>query len=86
MKAPQHSPNGAFVGYVFLSRKEVSLFRRLIRGRRTLPVHRENGWVCHECLFASLDLGAVVRHIVQAHGATPANEDDLQEEDASLAD
>jgi hypothetical protein len=86
MKAPQHSPSELLVGYVFLSRKELSLFRRLINGRRPLPVHQATGWACHECSFASPDLRAVVRHIVRTHGAASKDEDGLEEDDATLAD
>jgi len=65
------------IGYAFLSRKELSLFRQLIDDRRPLPVYRAGGWVCCECPFESTDLAATARHIVRAHGAIPAREDDL---------
>ena len=64
-------------GYAFLSRKELSLLRQLIADRRPLPVHRAGGWVCYECPFESTNLAATARHIVRAHGAIPACEDNL---------
>ena len=86
MKAPQHSPNGALVGYAFLSRQEISLFRQLIHGRRPLPVYRASGWACRECAFASPDLRAVAQHIVRAHRAAPMKEDQGDEDNADPAD
>ena len=71
-------------GYAFLSRKELSLFRRLIDDRRSLPVYRAGCWLCYECPFASPDLVVMAGHIVRAHGAAPANEDDLDEDDSDL--
>ena len=64
------------IGYARLSRKELSLFRQLIDDRRPLPVYRAGGWVCYECPFESTDLAATARHIVRAHAAIPAREDD----------
>jgi hypothetical protein len=80
-KSPEDSRGQGLVGYAFLSRREVSLFRRLIEDRRSLPVYRADGWLCYECAFASADLAAMVRHILRAHGAIPTNEDDLDEDD-----
>ena len=79
MKSHQHPQASGIVGYAFLSHKELSLFRRLIDDRRSLPVHRAGGWLCYECPFASKDLAAMARHIVRAHGAAPPNEEDLEE-------
>jgi len=73
------------IGYAFLSRKELSLFRQLIDDRRPLPVYRAGGWVCYECPFESTDLAATARHIVRAHGAIPASEDNLEEDGSGLA-
>ncbi len=81
MKPPEYPQAPGLVGCVFLSRQELSLFRRLIESRRPLPVHRTDGWVCYECLFASPDLGVMVRHIVHAHGSAPVTRDDLEEDD-----
>ena len=81
MKSPEYPRAQGPVGYAFLSRKEVSLFRRLIDDRRSLPVYRAGGWLCYECAFAATDLTAMVRHILRAHGAVPTNEDDLEEDD-----
>jgi hypothetical protein len=86
MKAPQHSPNGELIGYAFLSRQEISLFRQLIHGRRSLPVYRATGWACRECAFASTDLRAVARHIVRAHRAAPRKEDQGDKDNVYLAD
>jgi len=72
------------MGYAFLSRKELSLFRQLIDDRRSLPVYRAGCWVCSECPFESTDLAAAARHIVRAHGAIPTNEEDLDEDDSDL--
>ena len=77
MKLPEYPEARGPIGYAFLSRKELSLFRRLIEGRRSLPVYRAGRWLCYECSFASMDLAAMARHIVRAHGAAPASEDDL---------
>ncbi|MCL5280950.1 MAG: hypothetical protein M1376_13710 [Planctomycetes bacterium] len=81
MKSPQYPRANGPVGYAFLSRKEVSLFRRLIHDRRSLPVYRAGGWLCYECAFAATDLAVMVRHIRRAHGAVPANNDDRDEDD-----
>jgi hypothetical protein len=81
MKSPEYSRARGPVGYAFLSRKEVSLFRRLIDGRRSLPVYHAGGWLCYECSFASENLAVMARHIVRAHGAAPANEDNLDDDD-----
>ena len=81
MRSPEYSQARGPVGYACLSRKEVSLFRRLIEDRRSLPVYRAGSWLCYECAFASTDLAAMVRHIVRAHGAVPTNEDDVDEDD-----
>ena len=64
------------IGYAFLSRRELSLFRQLIDDRRPLPAYRAGGWVCYEGPSESTDLAATARHIVRAHGAIPASEDD----------
>lgn len=77
MKSPEYPQARGFIGYAFLSRKELSLFRRLIEERRSLPVYRAGCWLCHECAFESTNLALVARHIERAHGAAPANEDDL---------
>jgi hypothetical protein len=61
------------LGYAFLSRRELSLFRQLIDDRRSLPVYRAGWWVCYECPFESTDLTVTASHIVRAHGATPAS-------------
>jgi hypothetical protein len=76
MKSPEHPEARGPIGYAFLSRKELSLFRRLINGRRSLPVYRAGYWLCYECSFESADLAAMARHIVRAHGAAPAREED----------
>jgi hypothetical protein len=81
MKSREYPQARGLVGCVSLSRKELSLFRRLIEGRRSLPVHRTEDWVCYECLFASPDLGVMVRHIVRVHGAAPVTKEDLEEDD-----
>lgn len=73
------------IGYAFLTSKQLSLFRRLIDDRQSLPVYRAGCWVCYDCPFESTDLAATARHIVRAHGATPASEDDLEEDDSDLA-
>jgi hypothetical protein len=85
MKSPEYPGARGPVGYAFLSHKELSLFRRLIDGRRSLPVYRAGCWLCYECPFASTDLAAMARHIVRAHGAAPANEDDLDKDGFDLA-
>ncbi len=85
MKSHQYPQAPGLVGYAFLSRKELFLFRQLIDDRRPLPVHRAGGWLCYECPFASKDLAVMARHIVRAHGAAPANDDDLEEGNADLA-
>jgi hypothetical protein len=72
------------LGYAFLSRKELSLFHGLIEDRRSLPVYRAGGWVCLECRFESTDLATTATHIVQAHGAAPGNEENLDEDDSDL--
>ncbi len=76
MESLEHPEAREPVGYAFLSRKELSLFRRLINRRRSLPVYRAGCWLCYECPFASTDLAAMARHIVRAHGAAAASEDD----------
>ncbi len=81
MKSPQVPRADSLVGYAFLSRKEVSLLRRLIHNRRSLPVYRAGGWLCYECAFAATDLAVMVRHIVRAHTAVGANPDDADEDD-----
>ena len=73
------------VGYGFLSRKELSLFRRLIDDRRSLPVYRAGHWLCYECPFESTNLAVMARHIVRAHGAAPVSDDDLEEGTSGLA-
>ena len=85
MKSPEYSQARGPVGYAFLSRKELSLFRRLIDYRRSLPIYRAGRWLCYECPFTSTNLAAMARHIVRAHGAAPANRDDLEEEDSDSA-
>ena len=84
MKSQEYSQGRGPIGYAFLSRKELSLIRRLVDDRRSLPVHRAGCWLCYECPFESRDLGAMAKHIVRAHGAAPANEDDLDEDDSDL--
>jgi hypothetical protein len=85
MKSHQHPQAQGLAGYAFLSHKELSLFRRLIGDRRSLPVYRAGGWLCYECSFTAQDLAAMARHIVRAHGAAPPNEDDLEEGYSDLA-
>ncbi len=85
MKSQEYPQARGPIGYTFLSRKELSLFRRLIDDRRPLPIYRAGGWLCYECSFASTDLAAMARHIARAHGAAPANEDDLDEDDSDPA-
>lgn len=77
MRAQEYPQAQGPVGYAFLSRKELSLFRRLIDDRRSLPVHRAGSWLCYECPFASPDLAVMAMHIVRTHGAAPADGDDL---------
>ena len=67
------------IGYAFLKGKELSLFRQLTEDRRSLPVYRAGCWVCYECPFESTDLTATARHIVRAHRATRAGEEDWEE-------
>ncbi len=76
MKSQEYSQAQGPVGYTFLSRKELALFRRLIDDRRSLPVYRAGCWLCYECPFASPDLAVMARHIVRVHGAAPADGDD----------
>jgi len=85
MRLPEYPEARGPVGYAFLSRQELLLFRRLIDSRRSLPVYRAGCWLCYECAFRSTDLAAMTRHIVRAHGAAPANEDDLNKEGSDLA-
>ncbi len=85
MKLPEDSQGRGPVGYAFLSRKELSLFRRLIDGRRSLPIYRAGGWLCYECPFTSANLAVMARHIVRAHGAAPPSKDDLDEDDPDTA-
>jgi hypothetical protein len=73
------------IGYAFLSSKHLSLFRQLIDNRRSLPVYRSGRWLCYECPFESADLAATARHIVRAHGATPASEEGSDEDGSDLA-
>ena len=73
------------LGYAFLDRKELPLFRQLIDVRRSLPIYRAGCWVCYECRFESTDLAVMARHIVRAHGATAAREDDLEQDESNLA-
>jgi hypothetical protein len=80
-KSPGYPQAQGPVGYAFLSRKEVSLLRRLIHDRRSLPIYRVDGWLCYECAFACPELAAMVRHILCAHGAVPADEEDRDEDD-----
>jgi hypothetical protein len=76
MRAPEYPEARGPVGCAFLSRQELLLFRRLIDGRRSLPVYRAGCWLCYECPFESANLAAMARHIVRAHGAASANDDD----------
>lgn len=85
MKSHQHPQAPALVGYAFLSRRELSLFRRLIDDRRSLPIYRAGSWLCYECPFTARDLAVMARHIVRVHGAAPANRDDLEEGNCDLA-
>ena len=85
MKLPEYSQARGPVGYAFLSRKELSLFRRLIGDRRSLPVYRAGCWLCYECPFTSANLGVMATHIVRTHGAAPPNHDDLDEDDSDPA-
>ncbi len=85
MKSHQHPQAPGLVGYAFLSRTELSLFRRLIDDRRPLPIYRAGGWLCYECRFASKSLAVMTRHIVRAHGAAPTNEEDVEEGHSELA-
>ena len=85
MKAPEYSQGRGPVGYAFLSRNELSLFRRLIGDRRSLPIYRAGCWLCYECAFSSANLAVMTRHIVRTHGAAPSNKDDLEEDDSDPA-
>ncbi len=85
MKSHEYPQGRGPVGYAFLSRKEQLLFRRLIDDRRSLPVYRAGGWLCYECPFEATNLGAMARHILGAHGAAPASEDDVEEDDSDSA-
>ena len=68
------------MGYAFLSPKELSLFRQLIRDRRSLPIYRADGWVCYQCPFESTDLAVTARHIVRVHGTNTVGSEDRDED------
>ena len=63
----------------FLSESELSLFFRLIRNRRSLPVYRDGFWGCYECSFESMGLGTMVMHIMGAHKPAPRNDEDVMD-------
>jgi hypothetical protein len=59
----------------FLSDADLAVFIELTNHRRPLPVYHGWCWCCYECGFASADLSAVGRHIMQAHSPAPLDED-----------
>jgi hypothetical protein len=64
----------------FLSEAELSVFSKLIRNRRSLPVYRDGYWACYECPFESDDLGAMAIHILRAHKPAPLSDDEMLDE------
>ena len=68
----------------FLTDNDLSIFVRLIRNRRCLPVYRGGFWGCYECPFESADLQIIAAHIMCIHDpAPPSNEEELCEDTAT---
>ena len=63
----------------FLSESELSLFSRLIRNRRSLPVYQDGFWRCYECPFESRGLGNMVMHILRTHKPAPCNDEEMMD-------
>lgn len=64
----------------FLSEAELSVFSRLIRNRRSLPVYRDGYWGCYECPFESENLGTIAIHILRTHKPAPLIDDEMLDE------
>jgi len=67
----------------FLTDKDLSIFVRLIRNRRCLPVYHGGLWGCYECPFQSADLEIIAAHIMCIHQAAPASSEEELCEDYS---
>jgi hypothetical protein len=59
-----------------LDSRVLTLLSSLINHRRPLPVCRGGIWRCYACSFESPDFDVMTRHIMNAHGPAPFNEED----------
>ena len=62
-----------------LGEAEVSFSSRLIRNRRSLPVHHDGFWRCYECHFESRSLGIMALHVLRARKPAPLSDDEIVE-------
>lgn len=63
----------------FLSDKDLSIFVRLIKNRRCLPVYRGGFWGCYQCPFESTDLEIMCAHMMHIHEPAALSDSDEQE-------